>query len=189
MTIKSIARFLEYFCLFVIMPLVVIAFFYKWFQSTIPTYSDIADGVKQVNLFAGVVCSYMIPHFSFHSPLLSRILGIIVDGISVLLFCWGCICFIRLLRYYKQGELFSSRTLSLFRRLSRISFAWTLYNPFKLTLLSIGTAFFMPVGHHGIAFGVTSSDIINIFIVGFFLIIASLMQEAAKLQDELDLTV
>ena len=47
----------------------------------------------------------------------------------------------------------------------------------------------MPVGHHGIAFGVTSSDVINIFIVGFFLIIASLMQEAAKLQDEHDLTV
>jgi len=101
----------------------------------------------------------------------------------------GCICFIRLLRYYKKGELFSARTLSLFRQLSRISFAWALYNPFKLTLLSIGTAFFMPVGQRGIAFGVTSSDVINIFIVGFFLIIASLMKEAARLQDEHDLTV
>jgi hypothetical protein len=77
----------------------------------------------------------------------------------------------------------------LLRLLSRISFAWALYNPFKLTLLSIVTTFFMPGGQRVIAFGVTSSDIINIFIVGFFLIISSLMQEAAKLQEEHDLTV
>jgi len=189
MTIKSYARFLELFSLFIIVPLFVIAFFYKWAQPTIPIYSDIADGVKQVNLFAGIRFACTVPCCWFYSPFLSRILGIIIDGISVFLFCWGCICFIRLLRFYKEGELFTSRTLSVFRRLSRISFAWALYNPFKLTLLSIVTTFFMPGGQRVIALGITSSDVINIFIVGFFLIIASLMKEAAKLQDELDLTV
>lgn len=189
MTIKSYARFLEYFCLFIIVPIFVIAFFYKWFQPTIPIYSDIADGVKQVNLFAGIRLACTVPCCWFYSPLLTRILGVIVDGISVYLFCSGCLCFIRLLRYYKNGELFSARTLSVFRRLSRIAFAWAVYNPLKLTLLSIVTTFFMPGGQRVIAFGITSSDVINIFIVGSFMIIASLMQEAAKLQEEHDLTV
>ena len=87
MSIKSYARFLQNFCLFVVIPLFVIAYFYKWLSPTIPVYSDIADGVKQVNLFAGVVRKYMVPNFSFHSPMLSRILGIIIDGISVFFLC------------------------------------------------------------------------------------------------------
>lgn len=188
-SIKVYARFLELFSLFVVIPFVVVAFLYKWIQPEMPIYSDVADGAKQVRLYAGVLYVYQGPAGWVSAPLLARFLGVIIDGISVGLFCYGCWAFIRLLRAYKQGELFTPRTLAYFMTLSRVTFVWALYNPLKLLLLSIVTTYFNPVGQRVIAFGVTSGDIINIFVVGLFLIIASLMQEASRLQDEHDLTV
>jgi hypothetical protein len=187
--IKVYARFLELFSLFLVVPLVIVAFFYKWLQPAIPVYNDVADGVKQVRLYAGVLFASQEPSCWLPAPLLARLLGGFVDVLSLVLFCWGCWHFVRLLRCYRHGELFTQKTVYHFVVLSRIAFVWTLYNPLKLMLLTLITSYFNPAGQRIIAVGITAGDVENIFIVGLFLIIASLMQEAARLQNEHDLTV
>jgi len=186
-TIKSYARFLEYFLLTGIL-LIIGSFTFKWFSGDIPIYRDIADSTKHTRLYAGLGYFYMAMHAPAPS-LLIRLLAAVIDGISILLFIWGCICFIRLLRYYRSSELFSVNTLALYTKLSRIAFVWTLYNPLKFTLLSFVTTINNPFGKRVIAIGFNSDDIFHIFIVGFFLVITSLMQVAYELKHEHDLTV
>ena len=154
--LRLYAYFLQLFCLLLVLPLIIVAFFYKWLQPVMPVYSDIADGAKQVRLYIGLLYAYTPSCYWLPSPVLVRILGALIDGVSVVLFCWGCIYFVQLLHYYKRNELFSLRTLSIFHSLSRIVFFWALYNPVKLTLLSIVTTFFSPTGQRIIVFGITS---------------------------------
>jgi len=73
--------------------------------------------------------------------------------------------------------------------MSKIIFAWAVYEPLKFTLLSIVTILSNQEGQRVIALGFTSNDVINIFVVGFFLIITSLMHEAYELKSENDLTI
>lgn len=185
--IKSYARFLEVFLLGGIL-LIIGSFIFKWFSGDIPIYCDIADSTKHTRLYAGLGYFYTTSHAPAPS-LLIRLLACLVDGISIALFVWGCLCFLKLLRYYRARELFSSNTLALYTKLSRIAFAWTLYNPLKFTLLSFITTINNPHGTRVIAFGFNSDDIFYIFIVGFFLVITSLMQVAYELKHEHDLTV
>jgi len=187
--IKSYARVLELMCIFVGIPLIVGAFFFKWFYGDFPIYSDAIDCTKHSRLFTGIGYFYNAAYSQTPPPLLIRLLAAAVDGISIGLFLWGSICFIRLLRYYSKGELFSANTLALYTKLSRILFAWTLYNPLKFTLLSYITTMLNPAGQRVIAIAFNSDDIFYIFIVGFFLVITSLMQEAYHLKHEQDLTV
>jgi len=185
--IKLYSRFLELF-LAVGIVLIVGSCIFKWFSGDIPVYRDIADSTKHTRLYAGLGYFYTTNHIPAPS-LLIRILAFFIDGISIALFVWGCVCFLKLLRFYRSGELFSANTLALYTKLSRIAFAWTLYNPIKFTLLSFVTTINNPHGARLIAIGFNSDDIFHIFIVGFFLVITSLMQAAYELKHEQDLTV
>ena len=188
-TIKSYARFLEIFCLVIVLPLTTIAFIYKWFGGALPVYYDIADCSKKVTVYTGLSFVYNSAPSQSAIEIASRILGALIDGVSIALLLWGCFCFIKVLRYYQRGELFTANTIALFNKMSRIAFAWALYEPFKFTLLSIVTTLSNQEGQRVIALGFTSNDVIHIFIVGFFLIITSLMHEAYELKNEHDLTV
>lgn len=186
--IQKYARFLELFCLIIVLPLLILSFLYKWFGGDIPIYQDISDCAKKVTLYTGL--SFFYPTTpSAPSTIMTRVLAALTDGISLCLFLWGCFSFIKLLRFYEQGELFSLNTMSLLNKLSRIAFAWTLYEPIKFTLLSFITSASSHNGIRIISLGVTSNDIFHIFIVGFFLVITSLMHEAYELKNENDLTV
>lgn len=187
--IKKYARFLELFCLFVIIPLLILSFLYKWFYGEIPVYHDIADCAKKVTMYTGLSIFYPATQSANSTPIMTRMLAAFIDSISLGLFLWGCYCFINLLRYYKQGELFSLNTMSLINKLSRIAFAWTLYEPLKFTLLTFVTTASLHNGMRIISLGLTSNDVFHIFIVGFFLVITSLMHEAYELKNEHDLTV
>jgi len=174
--IKKYARFLELVCLLFFGPFLIFSFIMRWFgEPTIPNY-----GITSC-------CSLHSTHM--HPTLLIRFAAALVDGISLGLLLWGGWCFIRILRNYRLGELFSAKTLALYTKTSRIAFIWAIYNPICYSLLSLVTSINNPVGHRNIAFCISSSDIIHIFVVGLFLVITSLMQEAHKLQQDLDLTV
>lgn len=185
--IKLYARFLEFFLLIGVL-LIVGSFIFKWFSGDIPIYRDIADSARHTRIYAGLGYFYTTNNTAAPSFLI-RLLAALVDGISITLFIWGCICFLKLLRFYRAGELFSANTLALYTKLSKITFAWTLYNPIKFTLLSFITTINNPHGTRMISVGFNSDDMFHIFIVGFFLVITSLMQVAYELKHEQDLTV
>jgi len=186
--IKSYAQFLEVLCLFG-MIFIIFAFLFKWFLGDFPVYSDVVDSTKHSRLYTGIGYFYTSSYSLTPPSLVIRFLASFIDGISLGLFTWGCFCFIKLLRFYRKGELFSANTLAIYSKVSRIAFAWVLYNPVKFTLLSIITTYYNPVGKRVVAIAFNSDDIFNIFIVGFFLVMTYLMQEAYKLKYEHDLTV
>ncbi|PKN03255.1 hypothetical protein CVU75_03190 [Candidatus Dependentiae bacterium HGW-Dependentiae-1] len=184
--LKTFASFLRILCLIAI-PLLIGIFLIKWFAGPIPIYSDVNDSIKQTRLYAGVGYWYMggltLP------SLIIRILAALVDGVSIALFSWGMLCFVKLLRLYNQNEIFSETTMTLYAKISRILFAWTIYNPIKFTLLSIITTLAHPAGKRVIALAISSDDIYHIFITGFFVWITSIMYTAYTLKQEHDLTV
>lgn len=177
--IQFYARFLEFLCLFVCIPLIVGSFLFKWFCTIVPI-----NDLSSLRNFSCIALHSPLP-----SSLLMGFLIILIDAFGVALLVWGCVCFIKLLGYYHKGELFSVNTLALYVKMSRIAFAWTIYNPLKFALLSIITTINNPVGQRVLTINLSSDDIFHIFIVGIFLVITSLMQEAYKLKSEHDLTV
>jgi hypothetical protein len=168
-------------------PVLVALFLIKWFSGPIPLYHDVDDCIKQTRLYAGIGYWYT-GSLTFH-PSIIRVLAALVDGISIALFTWGIACFIQLLRLYNNNEIFSETTMGLYAKISRILFAWTLYNPLKFTLLSMITTLANPAGKRVIALAISSDDVYHIFITGFFVWISSIMQTAYVLKQEHDLTV
>ncbi len=185
-TLKLFASFLRILCIIAI-PLLAALFIIKWFGGPIPIYSDVNDSIKQTRLYAGV--GYWYTGGITLPALIIRILAAIVDGVSLALFSWGVFCFIKLLRLYNQNEIFSETTMTLYAKISRILFAWTVYNPLKFTLLSIITTLAHPAGKRVIALALSSDDLYHIFITGFFVWITSIMHTAYTLKQEHDLTV
>ncbi len=179
--LKSRAKFLEFFVKFIILPLIIFIFVYRWF---INGHCESLD-----EFWVGFNYSSDAITSLANLPILSKILYLLIDGISCVLILVGCFYFIKILKLYQRGEIFSSHLLQLFQKVSRIALVWALYAPLKHTLLSLVTTFFNPVGQRVIEVSITSHDIINIFVVGFFLVITSLMQEAYALKNESDLTV
>ena len=153
--IQKYAHFLELFCLIIVVPLLVLSFLYKWFYGDIPVYHDIADCAKKVTVYTGLSLFYTATPLLPSTKIITRLLAALIDGISLGLFLWGCFSFIKLLRLYKQGELFSHNTMSLLNKLSRIAFAWTLYEPIKFTLLSFVTTASIHNGIRIISLGIT----------------------------------
>lgn len=182
--VKSYARFLEVFSILIVMPLASLSFIFRWLlpASTITHHAYASD--------AGIFYALNLSPLPIASlPLELRALGASIDAISFGLFFWGAFLFIKLLRCYRQGEIFSANTLFLFNKISRVAFAWTLYSPVKFTLLNLILTLQNPVGQRELAIAFSSNDVINIFTVGFFLILTSLMHEGYMLKHEQDLTV
>ncbi len=187
-SLKSYARFLELFCIVAVIPVMIISLFLKWFGRAIPLYNTVSNYVSSMKDGVRYIYQVQAAHVSI-LPMPSRILGFLADGVSVALFVYGCLYFIRVLRCYQRGEIFSDNTLYFFTRVSKAAFAWTLYNPINYMLLSVITTMYNPVGQREIAIAFGSHDIMNIFIVGCFWMITSLMHEGYSLKKDQDLTV
>lgn len=188
--LQSYARLFAYFCYIIVLPLILISFIYKWFLGSLPLYNDIATYTKKVSIYTGLGFFYQGATQPNQVMLIMvRSIGALIDAVSIGLIVWGCFCFIKLLSYYQRNELFSANTLALFKKISRIAFAWVIYEPIKFTLLSFVTTMTNPVGQRIITIGITSNDVIHICIVGFFWIITSLMHEAYLMKSEQDLTI
>ena len=179
--IKSYVRFLDIFCKFVLIPLMVLAFMWKWTR-------DLKCVPHFISTWSSVV-SYSWESNIESMPILSRLLGMLVDSVSYGLIVLGFFYFLKLLQCYREGELFSLEIFSLFRKLSRIAFAFTIYEFVSYILMSLISTLHNPPGERMIAVRINSSDVNNIFIVGCFLVITSIMYEGYKLKKDQDLTV
>jgi hypothetical protein len=178
-SIKSRARFLELFLFFCI-PLIIGSFIYTWTYGMIKDFSA-TDGLSAL-LPPPTICTASLSMFE-------RLLGMFVDGVSVFLLVWALFCFIRILQGFQRGEIFAQHTLYLFAKMSRVVFAWALYDFFESIPLSLATTISHPVGHRVLGVSITSSNVINIFIVGCFLVISSIIYEGVRLKNEQDLTI
>jgi len=122
-------------------------------------------------------------------PLIDRLLGLCVDTTALVIACYGIIIFIRLMKKFQEGQLFSSSTAQLLNKLSKTALYWALYHPLRNTLLSLITTLHKGPGNRIISISIDTSDIVNIFMFTCFVLITALIQEAYKIQQEHDLTV
>jgi hypothetical protein len=118
-----------------------------------------------------------------------KLIAATVDGISCLFLLLGIIYLVKILNCYIAGELFSKNIMRLYRKLLWAAFAWTVYNPIKVPILSLVTTYNNAVGHRVLTLSFKGDDVLHIFIVGSLLVINFLMREAYKLKQEQDFTV
>lgn len=180
-SIKSYARFLDLFSKFFLIPGLIAIFLFKWIFDGVPGFE------KTYNCFMGF--SYSWESNISSMPILSRCLGMIVDGVSYGLIIWGFVVLLKLLGYYRRGNVFSLETFSLFRQLSRIALIYTIYDFLNNMLMSLISTMYNAPGERMLSASIGSGDIQNIFIVACFFVITSLMYEGYKLKKEQDLTV
>ena len=170
--IKTYALFLEIICWILVVPGVTIISCLRWYGRLV--------NLDRFNGFFGRVESV---------PFFSHLLIIFVELGSLILFLWGVFVFIKVLRGYRKGQLFTNESFSLFKRLSKIALGWAIYSPLANMFIVLLASFHRGPGRRVVELVVSSSDIFNIVIVGFFFVITSLLWEGCKLREEQDLTV
>lgn len=170
------ARMLDLFLSYVMVPVVVVG----------SVLNEL--GIPLKNFGDGNV--YINPSTTFFTvPFTSQILWVVIHSISWGFLIMGFVYFKRLLRCYQSGEIFSEKTFLYFYQMSRMVFFLIIYMPIQRTLMTLVKTLHNPVGQRCLSLSITSNDITNIFIVGFFFMMASLMYEGYKLKKDQDLTV
>jgi len=181
-TVQKYAYPLKFSLVIIGIPFVIGSFIYKWVFHSISVFN-------KIKLTSMISTGLSTSGISLSPPLALRLLAAAIEGISVILLTYGIVYFIKLLSNYCKGELFSEEIILCYRKIMWAALAWTIYNPLSLMILSIVTTINNPPGQRIISLTLQGKDIFHIFIVGSFLIINSLMQEAYKLKREQDLTV
>lgn len=158
----------------ILVPIIIISFLAKWFMG------------NWAYIF-GEDWWFVAPQAAL--PGVSRFSIFIIEAISVAIFLVGLIIFIKVLRCFKRGELFSPRTVMLFNRMSKLALARAIYAPIANIALSLLSTLHNPPGQRMLEFTLSTDDLMNILVCIFFLVITSVIQEGSFLQEEHDLTV
>ncbi len=128
-------------------------------------------------------------HYLREMPLGNRVLGFIAEGGLLALVLIGLFSCMKLMRYFKSGEIFSLRTISLLRKISMLALVWAVYSPLNTLLLSV-IAFHENTEQRGLSMAYASDDaMIKLLFFGFLLVITLMLQEGYHLKSEQDLTV
>lgn len=120
-------------------------------------------------------------------PIFDRCLGLIVDISSLAILLYGILCFIRLMRHFRTGSLFSTISIALLKRMSSAALAWTIYYPIHGALISVVTTLQHCPKTLSITLG--STDLINLTIFACLTIITIIVQEGYALQQERNFTI
>lgn len=96
---------------------------------------------------------------------------------------------IRLMKRFESGDIFSSTTTALLKKITGFLFWWAVYAPLQRTLEVLLETINNPVGQRVLSLSISSNDIFVIMICLFLHIITAIMQEACTIKAEQDLTV
>jgi len=165
---------------YILMPIIIINFFIKWFFSEISSDSFIAGF-----LYNSQPSQYLIATM----PLLHRLMAMIIDGISTGLLFMILWLVTEIMNSAQQHEIFSTLVVTQFATISKLAFSLALYEPISRILLSVITTLHNEPGQRVLAVSFVFSDLINILIFGLLMVITLLMQQATSLQNEHNLTV
>lgn len=85
---------------------------------------------------------------------------------------------------YEKGLIFTEKNVTCFRSLGRTLIIWVICDVVKNSLISIVLTLPNPPGHRMITVGLYSADFTAIFVGIVILIIAWVMDEARKIQED-----
>jgi hypothetical protein len=161
----------------ILIPASIMNLFVKWFFPGI---------IFSNHFLAGFLHGYL-PTESM--PLLHRCIAFVVDGCSTSLILIILLLIIQIMNRIEHEEIFSTAIVAQFASISTLAFALALYEPFNRILLSVITTLHNAPGERTLSVSFVLSDLINILMFGFFMVITLLMQRGESLQHEHNLTV
>lgn len=95
----------------------------------------------------------------------------------------------RLFGLYKRGSIFSLANVLAFRGVARALWAWAVCCVLATPLHSLAVTAANPPGRHMVSFGVGTTELALVFLAGLALVMARVMDEARRLDEEAALTV
>lgn len=122
-------------------------------------------------------------------PVTTRLLCFVVCMLTAGVAMYGVLILMRLFRLYEAGSIFTSANVACFRSLAKVLMWWCGAGILQDPLLGLSLTAHNPPGQHVLAIGLTSPDLTALMIGAFLAIIAWVMEEARRLQEEQDLTV
>ncbi len=181
--IQRYARWLEIIS-WALVPIIIMSFVAKWFLGG---WAYVFGGGWWFRTGVGNEVSVEVTQTLV--PGSSRFTILALEGISVAIFLAGLITFIKVLRCFKRGEVFSPKTVTLFNMMSKLALMRAIYAPLATMALSVITTLHNPPGQRMLELTLSTDDLMNILICIFFLVITSVIQEGSFLKEEHDLTV
>jgi len=132
----------------------------------------------------------MLPYFvSVPLPLSARLMGFVVVMIPTGVAMFGLYYLMRLFQLYEQGQIFRLDNVRCFKKLSRVLIWWFVAGIVHKSLLSVALTLHNPPGQRMITLELGSPDLTALLVGGILAVIAWVMEEGRKLQEDQDLTV
>jgi Protein of unknown function (DUF2975) len=119
----------------------------------------------------------------------TKILASLIDMLQVSIVLYALYQLIKLFKNYGKGEIFSLSNVTYYRKLGYTIFAWVLCSKIVDALISAVLTFQNPVGQRQIVVSLGSSDLLTLAIGGLVILIAWIMNEGHKLNEEQSLTI
>jgi hypothetical protein len=143
-----------------------------------------------MNHFPDYLTSEMLPYCAkIPLPASARLMGFAAVMIPTGVAMAGIFHLMRLFKCYEKGEIFKLNNVHCYKKLSRVLIWWFIAGILCRSLLATALTLHHPPGHRMISFGVTSSDLTTLVVGLILMVIAWVMEEGRKLQEDQDLTV
>jgi hypothetical protein len=143
-----------------------------------------------INRFPEIIHRKMLPYFvTLPLPVSARFMGFLVTMMPTAVAICGAFYLMRLFRLYAQGNIFRPSNVECFKKLSRVLIWWFVVGIVHRSLLSVALTLHNPPGHRIFSLGIGSPDLTALLLGGILAVIAWVMEEGRKLQEDQDFTI
>lgn len=185
--ISFYAYWLEKCSMFLMLPLM-LTVLVRWTQDKIPLLKDMDFWIPYID--RDNVLSYSNSlHYLNNMPPMDRVFGFLLDGVTMVILMAALFYSILLMHCFRNGEIFSVKTISLLRRVNILVLLWAAYTPIHCLLMGM-VAFHENTEQRALSMAYATDDaLMKLLLFGFILVITLIMREGYRLQNEQDLTV
>jgi|LakMenEpi03Aug12_release.lakeMendotaPanAssembly.Ray.scaffolds.fasta_scaffold269776_2 hypothetical protein len=135
----------------------------------------------------------LLPHFLNLTQIninpTTKTLACIACMLQVAVILYALKQLLKLFKNYEQGEIFSFVNVTYYKKLGYSVFAWVITDKIVDVLISIILTYQNAVGQRQIAVRLGSADLIALAVGGLIILIAWIMNEGHKLNEEQALTI
>jgi hypothetical protein len=143
-----------------------------------------------INDFPEAMHRNILPYFvTVPLPVSAQAMGFVVCMIPTGIAMLGAYHLMRLFGLYEQGLIFRSANVRCFKSLSRVLIWWFAGGMVERTLMGIALTLHNPPGHRILTISLGSPDLTALLLGIILAIIAWVMEEGRKLQEDQDFTV
>lgn len=120
---------------------------------------------------------------------LTKTLACLVAMLQVGVIMYALNLLIKLFKNYEQNEIFTTTNVTYYRRLGYSVFLWIIFDKIVEILTSIILTFQNPVGHRVMAVKFSGADLVGLGAGVIIILIAWIMNEGHRLQEDQSLTI